>query len=454
MLDKYARYLRLLSRNAWLYLLSNAIQTVSAGALAVLYTLYLTALGYDTSFIGLLAIVGGIGAGLVIIVASPLVRRWGWRTTLIWSDMIGGTALALQLLYPLRVVLLVTTVGVGMSVALFIVVNSPFLAANSSEQERTAVFAVNSAIIFLGGVVGLLLGGYLPGWFASPAVHNWPPLAALSPWLVHGAQAQTYQLALLATGALALPSIVPVLLLHEDRQALQSPRSTARRLPRLAWPRAEQWRQVRVIATGLIGRFTLTQAFVGFGAGLFGPYVNIYFVKVLGASTALYSELAAALAVLLAVASLLIVPVAARIGKIRAAVVTQLSSLPFLVALGLAPSLAVAAVAFLIRGPLMNAGGPALQAYFMESVSTDRRVIASSVLNVSLQIAALLGAGAGGLLIAGAGYHAAFLGAAALYTLSALLVLFWFGRSPAQPRPIAPSSPASVGPHARTDSTQ
>jgi MFS family permease len=155
MLGEYARYLRLLNRNAWLYLISNTIQAVTAGALFVLYTLYLAALGYNTGFIGLLGVVAGIGAGLVILLASPLVHRWGWRTTLIWSDLIGGVALAAQLIYPQRIVLLVTSLGVGVSVALFIVVNSPFLAANTSEAERTAVFAINNALGFLAGVVGL-----------------------------------------------------------------------------------------------------------------------------------------------------------------------------------------------------------------------------------------------------------------------------------------------------------
>jgi MFS family permease len=435
MLREFRRYPRLLSRNAWLYLISNTIQAVTAGALAVLYTLFLTALGYDTGFIGLLAVVGGIGAGLVILLASPLVHRWGWRTTLLWSDLIGGVALAAQLIYPLPIVLLVTTLGVGVSVALFIVVNSPFLAANTSEEERTAVFGFNNALGFLAGVAGLLLGGFLPAWLASPAVRHSALITALEPWLVHGAKAQTYQLALLVTGALALPSIVPVLLLTEPPRSAGRPAGaplpTSSALAQIRWPSAEQRRDLRRwtadIALGPIGRFATTQALVGLGAGLFGPYLNLYFVNVLGASTQLYSGLAAGLSVLLAAASLVIVPLANRLGKIRSAVVVQASSLPFLLLLGLAPSLWIASVAFLIRGPLMNAAGPPLQAYLMESVATDRRVIASSVYNVTWQLASVLGAGAGGFLILHAGYPPAFIAAAGLYTISVLLIALWFG---------------------------
>ena len=43
---------RMLHRNARLYVISNTLQAATAGAVGVLYTLYLTALGYQTDFIG------------------------------------------------------------------------------------------------------------------------------------------------------------------------------------------------------------------------------------------------------------------------------------------------------------------------------------------------------------------------------------------------------------------
>jgi predicted MFS family arabinose efflux permease len=203
-----------------------------------------------------------------------------------------------------------------------------------------------------------------------------------------------------------------------------------------AWLRRTDWRatlgMLRGTANGPIGRFAATQSILGFGAGLFGPYVALYFVNALGASVAFFGALSSVLTILLAVGSLLIVPLAARLGKIRAAVATQLLSLPFLLTLGLAPTLAVAAVALLIRGPLMNASGPALQAYLMDRTSPDERVLASGVYNVSWQLAGALGAGAGGLIIARLGYHTVFVAAAGLYAISITLVALWFGR-PARP---------------------
>jgi MFS family permease len=450
MLSELLGHVRALHRNTCLYLISNAIQAVSAGALAVLYTLYLASLGYNTSFIGLVLDVGIVGGGLGVIPASALVHRLGWRATLIWSDVIGALALAVQLVWPVTPVILITTVGVGASVALLLVVNTPLLTAYSPEAERTAVFGLSNALVFLGGVGGTLLGGELPAWFALPAVRDWPPLAALDAWLVVGAQARTYELALLATGVLALPSIIPVLLLTRARppgaadlrgRTATGGRWDPRALLRRVWPRAAQWERVWAVARGTIGRFSATQVLVGVGAGLFGPYLNLYFVKQLHASTVLYGQLAAGLAVLLAVASLAIVPVARRIGTIRSAVVVQALSLPFLLALGFAPTLAIAAGAFLIRGPLMNAASPPLQTYLMGSVPHEQRVLASSVYTVSSQIATGVGAGLGGLLIAQLGYGFVFSSTAGLYAASIALLVVWFGH---RGRMIAPGPPPSA----------
>src|SRR5512146_821678 len=132
MLTSFVDTFRALTRNARLYLISNSIQAVTAGALAVIYTLYLSALGYSTSFIGMILFVATIGGGIGIVPSQPLVNRYGWRTMLIWSDMVGGVAIFLQLIAPVPAVLLITSVGIGASVAIVLVINAPFLAANST----------------------------------------------------------------------------------------------------------------------------------------------------------------------------------------------------------------------------------------------------------------------------------------------------------------------------------
>src|SRR5215469_9012515 len=204
-----------LNRNARLYVISNTLQAATAGAVGVLYTLYLVSLGYSTTFIGAALVVATIGGGLGIIPANPLVRRLGWRSMLIWSDLIGGVAIAAQIIYPTAPVILITMLGVGASVAIVLVINTPLLAAYSTPAERTALFGLNNATNFLATIAGTLLGGFLPGWFRERAVDYSPLLLPLHRVLVTGTEARSYELALLVTGALALPSIIPVLMMDD-----------------------------------------------------------------------------------------------------------------------------------------------------------------------------------------------------------------------------------------------
>lgn len=428
MLASFVDTFRALSRNARLYLISNSIQAVTAGALVVLYTLYLSALGYGASFIGLVALVATIGGGIGIVPSQPLVNRYGWRTMLIWSDMVGGFAIFLQLIAPAPAVLLITSVGIGASVAIVLVINAPFLAANSTPRDRVALFGVNNALQFLFSIAGSLLGGALPDWFASAAVRGSGLMHALSPLLVAGDKARAYQLALLVVGALATPSIIPVFLIRDDPQARATiVDSTA---PTIAHPwrvRLDSWlTQLRVGVRGVIGRFALFQAVLGFGAGLWFPYFNIYVVQHLGASSFYYGVLTASATVLLALASLLAAPLSHRFGKVRTIVVAHLCALPFLLLMGAVPLLAVVSVAYLIRGTLTNVCGPVLQSYLMEAVPERERVVANGVYNVSWQVIWAVGAGVGGLIVGALGYQAPMLVAIPFYGGAALLFAWFF----------------------------
>src|SRR5262245_30729897 len=174
---------RALGRNARLYLLSNLLQAATAGAVAILYPFFLTELGYGTEFIGLVLVVGTVGGGLGIIPANLLVNRLGYRAMLIWSNVVGGVAIAAQIVVPTAPVILLTSLAIGASIAVILVINTPLLTAYSTPHERTALLGLNNALNFLAGIGGSLLGGFLPGLFARPAVRSSGLLAMLHPFL-------------------------------------------------------------------------------------------------------------------------------------------------------------------------------------------------------------------------------------------------------------------------------
>jgi MFS family permease len=428
-----------LNRNARLYVISNTLQAATAGAVGVLYSLFLVSLGYSTTFIGAALVVATIGGGLGIIPANPLVRRLGWRSMLIWSDLIGGVAIAAQIIYPTAPVIMITMLGVGASVAIVLVINTPLLAAYSTPAERTALFGLNNATNFLATIAGTLLGGILPGWFMQRSIDYSSVLLPLHHILVAGTEARSYQLALLVSGVLALPSIIPVFMMDNLPRRPEGAESKKAELPSsiIAASLLERWQSlreqmtcwlgtVRRYAASVSGRFSVTQALVGFGAGIFFPYVSLYFVNTLHTTVAYFGVLSASLSVVVAVTSLVAAPLAARFGNLKTAIVVQVISIPFLITVGIAPLLWVISLAYLVRAALMAINNPPLQTFLMEAVDRDQRVLASSVYNVSFQVAWALGAGAGGLLVATVGSRAPFLVAAPFYAVSAVLLWLWF----------------------------
>jgi predicted MFS family arabinose efflux permease len=107
---------------------------------------------------------------------------------------------------------------------------------------------------------------------------------------------------------------------------------------------------------------------------------------------------------------------------------------PFLLTLGLAPHLAAAGAALLLRGALMNLTVPLQASFTMDRLPPDIRGGGNALIWLAGQAARAAGTLAGGALIGAAGYRLPYPLAGALYTAAAVLFL-WF----APARPAAPA---------------
>src|SRR5215831_14684840 len=105
----YLRQFWRMNRNARLYLLSNALSSITVGIFALLYNLYLVSLGYQANFIGWLLAIGVVGGAVGIATSSPILGRIGAKAALFWSSVIAGVMGALQLVYPEAACLLMTS---------------------------------------------------------------------------------------------------------------------------------------------------------------------------------------------------------------------------------------------------------------------------------------------------------------------------------------------------------
>ena len=427
-LQQFGRF----QRNARLYLLSSALSYPSIGIITVLYNLYLVSLGYTTAFIGLALFVGTIGGGLAIFPAGLCIDRFGGKAILIWASVLIGLTGVGQMLFRSPVPLLVSIFLAGIGGAFILVVNVPFLTLNSTPEERPHLFSLNIVIALALTVLGELLGGVLPLWLrAIPWCMQ--PLPGWCNWLLAAQPlARSYQLALLIAGVIALPSFVPLFLMDDDRPIRNGTPSPEASVSMLA--------QMRMFVSniGNIASFrawvgtslvvlTLAYTLFGLGAGMFLPYLNVYFVKQLGASSALFGGIDASANLLNALLTLVAPWCVMRFGMLTTLLLPRLLSIPVMLLMGLTPFLPLAAVLYPCRQGLMDMNAGILQVFSMEQVPERHRGLANSSYQAFNQVAVAIGAPIGGLLIERGGYAPVFIIAAVLYLLALLVLWLRFG---------------------------
>lgn len=423
-LVEYVRMFGRFQRNARLYLINSALSGVSLGILLVLYNLYLVSLGYDTGFIGLVLFVATISAAITIFPAGLCIDRFGGKMVLIWASVAGAIAGGGQILFHQPVPLLASSIIAGVVGAFFVVINAPFLTANSAPAERPHLFSLNIVLLLATAVVGQLLGGVLPLWFRAISWLMAPLPPGLEWILVHQGEARSYQLSLLFAGIIALPSFIPLLLMSDDRPAYSAER--AGRQDTIPWRQQigllVRRIRLRTILVNPIFVLTLVQVLIGLGAGLLLPYLNVYFVYQLGASSALFGLLDGGANMISVLLSLIAPWLAIRIGKINTITLTRLISIPLLFTIGITPFLPLAAALFLFRRGTMNMSAGIFQVFSMEAVPREHRGLANSTYQASYQVAWAVSAPLGGLIIARVGYLPVFIGAAILYLLATVIL--------------------------------
>jgi MFS family permease len=123
----------------------------------------------------------------------------------------------------------------------------------------------------------------------------------------------------------------------------------------------------------LVFKLIVPNMILGLGAGLFIPFMNVFFKLQFNVPDALLGTLFALGAVGMGIASLAGPPLAQRLGRVRTMVWTQALSVPFLLMMAFIPVLWVAAPAFVIRYALMPMSAPIYSLFVMEQVAPEDR---------------------------------------------------------------------------------
>lgn len=434
-IDNFRQYARF-QRNARLYLLSNALSGMTTGIFLVLYNLYLISLGYKADFVGAVLFVGTIGAGIAIFPAGFCVDRWSGKWILVGSSLLIGVMGIGMILFRQPGPLLVCSFFTGVAMAFILVINAPFLTRNSMPDERPDLFSLNIVLTQITTVLGEILGGVLPVWFAHSSWWMAPLPSGLN-WLLNShVEPRSYQFAMLVAGLIAIPSFIPLFLLREDHwrptQERQAGALNRRSIPWREWLASARGRlrstSLRALLISPFFALVLVQTLTGLGAGLVIPYFNLFFVDHLKASSALFGLLDGAANGLTALTTLLAPWLARRVGRVNSIALTRLCSLPVMLVIGFTGALPLAAGLYPVRECLMDMSNGVLLVFSMEEVPERHRGIANSAYQASFQVAWAITSSLGGLIIVYAGYGPLFVIAAFCYLATIALLWRYFGR--------------------------
>lgn len=390
-LRAYGARWRELRPPARLYLLHAALLTCSLAIYGLFFNLVILALGYPRTFLGQL---NGLGIAVAAVFSVPLwwlVTRIGFQRALIANALLLAGSALIVAFTPSTLLLLIATGLTGIAATILQVSAPPFMMQHSDDATRDHLFSANQAINIGVAGIGSLLGGGLPAWFGR--------------LLGVGVESATaYRATFAVAGAGLLLSLAPLLLIRRydsppiaplsDPQPTPVPEPVTptppaaplvwlARLPLLGpiFFRLPQPLQAIIRQPGPVIQLLIPPLLISFGAALLIQYLNLFFKERFPISDSVLGAIFAGLGIVTGLAALVGPALSTRIGKIRTIVLTQLLSIPFLLALGFVPVLGIAVGAALVRGALFNMGAPLYDAFAMERTDEAARSFVIGLIN-------------------------------------------------------------------------
>lgn len=388
--------------NARLYLMTVLVTGIAMGVYRLIFNFYVLSMGYDEALLGKLITTNQFTALILALPMGFVVDRWGRKNGLMARSLLLAASVAGVALWPQVWVLYAMNVLFGVVQSLSAVIMSPFLMENSGEKERTYLFSFSSGLMMVSASIGNWLGGYLPSWMGS--YHNVDPESSTA-----------YAWSLASMAFVAFLGMIPVAILKVGKSE-----NIARNFDPL---------QVLREKPMLLAKLLLPSLIISVGAGLFMPFMNVFFREVHGQSDQVIGTLFAWGSLAMAAGLILAPAIAGRIGKIQLVVLSQGLSIPFMILLGFAP-FTISALAYYVRMALMNMSNPIYQTFVMEKVDVSERTTVASLTSMVWNSGRAFSPSISGWLQVNYGFTPVFVLSIILYTCAVPLYWLFFLRKP------------------------
>jgi MFS family permease len=359
-------------------LLVRALRSVSQGALAVAFALYLLALGWSGTAIGLVLTGGGVATAALALGVGPLSDRIGRRRLLVFNQALAFVTAFGAFLTATPWILVPAAVlggfgrGANGAAGAFAPAEQAWLAEMTTPASRAWIFALNSAIGFFGMALGALLAvmpAVLTGWLPGPLAYR--PLFGLA----------------------ALVAAIGGFVLARTEERFRQPGAPTGAAEIAAATEASR------IENRLLIELIAVNALNGLAVGLTGPLISYWFAVRFGLGPEHIAPVLALTFFATGIAALAGGRLAERVGVVRAVVWSRVVGLVCLIAIPIAPTFLVAAAAYLGRSVFSRATVGLRQALVVGLVRDERQGAAASINTASMQVPQAFGPTIAGSLI-------------------------------------------------------
>ena len=377
---------------------------LSISTLTVNY--YAHSLGYRPDFIGILSAMPALGSLVSAIPIGMLADRIGRKPVLVGTAILTPFFLAGIGLGTAPFWLLGCAFMQGVVSTAYWVTNLPLLTENTTERQRVGVFALNSFLLLGVGALGNLLGGSIPE-FVAAILHVSAASTVPLRWGVLTAALSTFIFGL------------PLWFLREPERR----RVTASR-PSISAPLAAKEK----LPVLLFAKLLVCDLLFTMGEGAVVALIQLYFVL-------RFHLLPGPLGIIFTISGLaggifsLTAPLFVnRWGKLRIITTVMYLSSPLMILIGYAPVLWLAVAGEYTRSFMRTLIEPVYAAFAMERVSDRFRATLSGCYSVTWSIGFSIGPTIAGWLQTNVNLSTAFVFGACCLTISASLLLLFFGQ--------------------------
>jgi predicted MFS family arabinose efflux permease len=385
------------SPNVRWYLLGAFLMGMNFEIFQLLLNLYFKELQFGEGDIGLVNACRAMGMAIMAIPASILFARFHIRPMLL-IGVSGFTLFSVLIITTQEIwILMGLSLLVGVSWSLFRVFSGPFYMRNSTPAERSHLFSCSFAVLILAGMIGSAGAGQL--------------VTVLGAY--YGDILVGYKLALVVGVLIGTLALFPFAMVTAHEPVPRNERISL------------NMRQLRSRG-GFYGKLIFVNFLIGVGAGLIIPFLNLYFKERFHLAPDMIGLFFLAVSAAMFVGTLSGPILARRFGLVRAVVITQLASLPFMLMLAYTYSLPVAFAAFVIRGGLMNLNAPISSHLAMELSEEAERPLVNALLMISWTGSWMIAVAIGGELVERHGFTLVLNIASGLYLVASILYYYFF----------------------------